>query len=868
MPAKGISFSKILNWTRLGVVVFALALCGITITLLYVEVWYKSRELSATSPDDSFWSLAQADVEVLALQSALHDAIEHKPADLRRVRSRYDIYYSRIQTLRNSSLFVDVLQGESVDEAYRQIAEFFHQTLPIIDGPNDVLEERLPTVLQLSEAARIHTREITLAGMRNFAVRGDEDRADLARTVSRLATLTVGQVAVLVLLILALIRMLRVSHRQAKEQTAIRDRLEVVVKTAIDAVLVVGDDGKIMDYNGAAERVFGYGRDEIIGNTIAETILPNRPEGEPQANFQWLLQSHDGNGGSIVGKGLRRTVLRHKTGRLFPADVTVDKVKSGEGEIYVSYVRDISNRLAAEHELVEARDHAVAGEKAKARLLAVMSHEMRTPLNGMIGTLELLDSSEFTQKQQRHLNNLRISSELLRQHVNDVLDISRLDAEDGDFPIVTFDGSQIVDEVLDIQRSMARIQGNKLTCNATPGDLADLRGDPRSLRQVLLNLVGNAVKFTRNGEVTVEIERLPRQGKVEIRVIDTGQGIADEDLPRIFEDFVTLDSSYQRQTEGTGLGLGITRRLVKAMGGEMGVESELGEGSLFWVRLKTAEAEAVDGTPDMAIKTPPVRPHPDPARSILLVEDNEINRVVARELLELEGCEVTEARNGREAIEKAQQLEFDLILMDISMPGLDGISATAEIRAGDGPNVKTPVVALTAHALPEEIEDFLKAGMSQVLIKPITRSAIATSIRGGLDQGNKPVAEPRSKIVDIAVLEQMSSDLGDLRARELTLAFIAETDSVLETLCDDAQGPLDALACAEIMHRLAGSAAMFGAVALRAFFLNLEQVLRQASDDLPLERAVEMKEIWSRTRRELEGYIHPQNEKMPRAAQF
>ncbi len=854
MTPTRISFAEALRWGRLGIVVSALVICTVTIFMLYVEIWGKTRELSHTRADDSFWSLAQANVEILALQSALHYAIDHQPLGLKEVRRRYDVYFSRVEILRNSTQFTAIRQLENVDEDFEGMARFFNETLPLVDGPDKVLAENLEKILEKSEDARAHTRHFSLAGVNAFAESADANRAELSLTVSRLATLTAGQVGVLVLLILALMRMLQAGDRQAREQAIIRDRLEVVVKTAIDAVLVFGEDGRIQDYNGAAERVFGYSRKEIIGKRYWEMIVPDHLQDQLRGDFANFPITGET---SFVGKGLQRLELRHKSGRVFPVEFSVDMAKSEGGVIFISYIRDISGRLKAESELVEARDHAVAGEKAKARLLAVMSHEMRTPLNGLLGTLDLIERSEHTDKQQQYLDNMRVSGELLLQHVNDVLDVSRLDADGGDVPTVTFDGSVILDEVIELQRNLSARQGNEIVCNYAPNELRELRGDPRSLRQVLLNLVGNAVKFTRDGTITVETETLPDGQGVEFRVLDTGKGIPERDLARIFDDFVTLDTSYGRLAGGTGLGLGITRRLVEAMGGQMGVESEAGEGSLFWFRLATAKS--TQRTPiAKTLQRKAEMPEPIQAGlSVLLVEDNEINRVVARELLELSGCQVTEASSGSDAVSIANSLPFDLILMDISMPGMDGLTATREIRAGDGPNMATRIVALTAHALPEEVEGFHEAGMSTVLIKPISRRSVQACLAGHFLQRVDDPEDKADTLVDHSTLREIFSDLGNARAQELTSAFIAETDVSLENLCFQAEAKGDIRDCAELMHRLAGSSAMFGALALREFLLETEEILLRDSAEIPVQRAAEMREIWINTRAELEAYSHP-----------
>jgi CheY-like chemotaxis protein len=364
-----------------------------------------------------------------------------------------------------------------------------------------------------------------------------------------------------------------------------------------------------------------------------------------------------------------------------------------------------------------------------------MSHEMRTPLNGLLGSLELLEQGALDHGQRRHLATLRSSGELLLQHVNDVLDISRLDAAAYSFVRDAVDPAALLDEVAESQRARAAEGGNRieLVLPPEPGRPA-LLGDPRSLRQALLNLLGNAIKFTRNGRITLAFTTGAETEEglaVEFRVTDTGPGIPPRDHARIFEDFVTLDASYGRQAEGTGLGLPITRRLVTAMGGEIGVDSRPGHGSSFWFRLslpldrsRPAPApEVAAPATDAALSAPS-----GPPLHLLMIEDNEVNRAILRAFLGKLGHAVDEAQDGAEGIRLAALRRYDLILTDISMPHVSGVEATRAIRAGQGASRDVPIVAVTAHALPDELAAFRAAGIDGVLTKPIRLRTLAETI--------------------------------------------------------------------------------------------------------------------------------------------
>ncbi len=520
---------------------------------------------------------------------------------------------------------------------------------------------------------------------------------------------------------------------------------------------------------------------------------------------------------------------------VFPVELSINAAESEDGEIFVSYLRDISKRVAGENELVEARDKALAGEKAKADLLAVMSHEMRTPLNGVLGTLELLSGTDLNDRQKKFVGVMDASGKMLLEHVNNVLDISRVDAGMAVVAQNVIDLFEVAEETLEGLRTQATNRGNLLSIKQVGPPIGPVTGDRKRLQQVLFNLLGNAIKFTENGSVTLELEALPEDGQVEFRVIDTGIGISPEDLDRIFEDFVTLDASYQREVEGTGLGLGIVKRLIELMGGEIGVESEPGDGSVFWFRLPLSQAT------DRRI-THPIETAEgflaDGQLSVLVVEDNEINRMVAREMLEQAGCHVTEAVDGQEGVRVAETGHFDLILMDISMPKLDGTAATALIKNSSGPNASTPIIALTAHALPDDVTRFREAGMADVITKPLSsdrlRAVLAEYSPAASGEEAPHVSSPLDEVV--GTLGQERADALRQRAVEQLNAGLDEITELAET--DGSRDEVKAIA-----HKLAGSAALFGMQAVRETLIEIEM---NASELTAEEIAVLVTEVTQR----------------------
>jgi CheY-like chemotaxis protein len=298
------------------------------------------------------------------------------------------------------------------------------------------------------------------------------------------------------------------------------------------------------------------------------------------------------------------------------------------------------------------------------------------------------------------------SGEILLSHINDVLDITKIEAGKLEIETEPFDVRRMVIDLAETTKEEALKRDNQVVVTVDPGIAETVLGDPYRVRQILLNMVANAIKFTSEGTITIEARLARDTGDapdIEFSVRDTGIGISEADIGKLFSDFVTLDPAYARTVGGTGLGLAICRRLVKAMGGEIGVDSTPGKGSRFWFRL--ALPAGPSGQP--AAFAPAPQEFAAPGLSILLAEDNETNRIIAREMLSKAGYEVTIAEDGVEAVKRANETPFDVILMDVSMPQMDGLEATKRIRQGKGASQSATIIAVTAHALPAEIERFL-----------------------------------------------------------------------------------------------------------------------------------------------------------------
>ena len=802
------------------------------ILFLTFNVSREIRLLASASSDNVQWSLSQTEVEFLEFTKRLTMV----PVDLRDMRRKFDVFYSRIATIRVASVFAQLRADPEFQSKLSDIQRFLDDSVPLIDADDASLRTALPALRDRAEDLRPTVRDLSTAGLDLFAIVSDAQRGAVARTLVELAIALAILIGTLAVAVLYLNRLIAANTRRANLQAQTASRMNAIIATSLDGVIVSDAYGRIMNFSPAAEAIFGHYAEDVVGRDLGSVIVPPHLRDAHEAG---MVRMREGGAKRVVGKGRVRLEAIRANGDLFPVEVSIQSSQTAAGEIFIAFLRDISSRVADEAELVAARDTALANEKLKTEFLATMSHEIRTPLNGLLGNMDLLRDTPLGPRQAQFLRNMETSGRLLMRHISDVLDITRYDAGKMSVRAEPMNLSVLLQDIVDSQTSMAAANGTALEWgwDGTPHNW--IRSDHDRLQHVLMNLVGNAVKFTKAGKITLTVQAEPDGDRVRlfIAVKDTGPGMDADLAARVFDDFVTGNSAYDRDVGGTGLGLSIARRFVQALDGEIGVDSALGKGSTFWVKLPVAVAEPPSTVAVAKPAAGPTRP-----LQVLVVEDNEINRTVVRDMLQAGGHHVTEAEDGQRGVQEAQLKRFDLILMDISMPVMDGRAATRAIRQGDGPSAQSPIVALTANAMKEEQEAFMADGMNGILMKPLSKAALADVL--ATHQGHEPDAA--TPLIDHDHNAEMRDVLGDDGYARLLVRFTQEAEDVLVWLQQATDAELTEIAAQS--HKVAGSAAFFGAKALQEQLKGIETAAKAGDRDTVTALVAGLDGTWAQSR--------------------
>ena len=554
-----------------------------------------------------------------------------------------------------------------------------------------------------------------------------------------------------------------ITGRKAAEEAlrASEETLRATGDSALDGIIRLDPEGNVAQWNAAAEKMFGFTSEEILGRNLHETLVPVESRQPYQRGWPQFRQSGQG---AVIDKVLELEALR-KDGSRFPVEVSVASVLLHGRWNAVGIVRDITQRKRAEADLVAAKSAAESANRSKSEFLANMSHEIRTPMNGVIGLTSLVLDTELSKEQRQYLDGVMLSAEALLKIINDILDFSKIEAGRLELEKLDFDLRETLENTIRTLAVRAHEKGLELLCNVLPEAPDALVGDPARLWQVLVNLVGNAIKFTQEGEVsvTVGVELLSdKEVCLLFTVGDTGIGIPADRAQALFKPFSQVDSSTTRKYGGTGLGLAISAQIVELMKGRIWFESELGKGSKF--HFTASFGLRTTSLPKRA----PLPPSGLDGLRVLMVDDNATNRMILRNVLTHWGMRPTEAEGGNAALQllrDAHQADepFALILLDVMMPVMDGFELLDRIR--QMPEISRPVIMmLSSRDEPGDAARARDLGAVAYIVKPIRPSdlldAIVSTLGISLEAPGAPApakpatdAEPRGPSLRLLVAE-------------------------------------------------------------------------------------------------------------------
>lgn len=517
----------------------------------------------------------------------------------------------------------------------------------------------------------------------------------------------------------------RVLAMEGVKESELRFR-SLLENVGMVAVRGYDEQMRVIFWNRASEELYGYGRGEVLGKDYGALPLYSEVGREVRQKIKGWIE-----GGTPYPAG--EITLRHKNTSLLSvySSHVVLLNSQGEKEYYCIDVNLTELKLASS-QLIEAKEQAEAANRSKSLFLANMSHELRTPLNGIMGMHHLLELDALSKRQKEYLALAQHSVTRLTNLLNDILDLARVEAGRMELKNRPFDLRSLLADTEQLFRAAGSHEMVSLGFQVDEQVPEKLAGDSTRLQQVLNNLVGNAIKFTPKGSISVRASLLPEIRENEIRVLfsvaDTGMGISDALQVKIFDSFAQGDESYSRTQQGAGLGLSIVKQLVVLMGGSIALESELNKGTTFWFSLPFQVVAPVGENIGKGVTCRENNLLPS---TVLLVEDDDISRIVMENLLKRFGCRVLLAEDGKQAVYLLKEQHFDLVFMDVQMPVMDGVTATKAIRAGaSGPeNKKIPIIALTAYAMSGDREKLLKAGMDDYIEKPIEPDALLDVLR-------------------------------------------------------------------------------------------------------------------------------------------
>ena len=808
----------------LGNFTAALIIVGIIgLELTALVVMKKMGDLKSGRYDNSIWTVSQLEVEFQRFLLATHNAVDaplaSRPSAIAAVVNSFDIYFSRISIVsaRVKFLRIEDTNRPSLRLGMSKIEAHLRGLVPLIDNSAGQNADYFRGLLAEAELILPVLRRNVMATLDEIVRNDSIEFANRLIVLQWLMVLTQGAAILLGGIAVIVLRQSSLLTRRTVDFARISANLSKAIETSLDAVIITDVSGRISSVNTAAETMFGRSLAEVKGDLV-ENLLHrgDRALRKRQLSGRQIAA----NLALSANKGRVRLTLQKSDGSDFMAEVAIASDVDVDGKpIFLAFLRDITKLVEADAIQRAARFEAERRAAANARFLAVMSHEMRTPLHGVIAAIDLLGGTTTNAQRQPLRKIARDCAGAALEQIEEVLQLASDDAADVPGLVLTFFPVELAKLIVDQMQSLASANTTFLSLDFDPALSGPMLGNRRAFRSALANLVGNAIKFTKQGAITVRIFPTPDMvGKMRVEVRDTGIGIEPQHLTRIFDDFVTVADPMLESFGASGLGLGIVRRAVDLMGGTLQLESTFGNGSRFWFDIPQSIAPLI---PSDRIEVAQDEASVSPL-TVLVVDDNAVNRLLLEQMLKRLGHSVELACDGAVAVKVAAQRQFDLILMDINMPGMNGLEATRLIRAS-GASAKVPIMGVTANAMPQDFTRFIAAGMNYTLVKPITSAALAIHLQGLASV--PPPATAQDNLPPLIAVESLRDMQAVLQRDDfLALVHTALSDANL-ALISARDAPLDD-ALATQMHQAAGSVAVIGAHRLYKLLCALEDAIR------------------------------------------
>lgn len=625
----------------------------------------------------------------------------------------------------------------------------------------------------------------------------------------------------------------------ANEKRA-KAQFENALNAAMDAIIIIDQDGFITNFNPAAEEIFGHKWHDIAGKRLSDVIIPHRYRNAHDKGMDHYLNTGEG---PVLNNRIEIEGL-HASGKELQIELAIREIEGATGKLFIGYARDITERKTFETQLLAAKNSAEIATRTKTRFLAMMSHEIRTPLNGVLGIHGLLKETKLDYDQKQLLETASQSGESLLSIINDLLDFSKLEAGKFEIEQKPFVLRSVVQSVVNLIQPHADEKNLHLGYTIDDDIAPHLLGDAARIRQILLNLSWNAIKFTHHGSVDIHVSSNPSD-TLTFMVRDTGIGIPADQQKDLFTEFTTLNTDHSNKFGGTGLGLAICKALVETMDGEIDFSSSKEAGSKFWFTLKlevSDDDEIVQSTQsslsDHEAKLSGIK--------VLVAEDNKTNQLVTSRYLKHLGCHYTVVENGIEAVNKIQDEEFDLVLMDVSMPKMNGIEATQRIRhMQEKTKASIPIIAFTAYASKEDQDNISKAGMNGFIPKPFKREELAKVLLQHLDlfepspsTANKTASQEPSYF-DMSVLNTILDDMDGDAVTQIFSEFKSDAKRYAAN-AEIAVTNKDAEILEKASHGLQGVSGMFGAAQLSKLASQINQMCCDDNPDGLYDEAVRL----------------------------